>query len=266
MAGQGSTSGAPRFVVARYTINGSLDTSFNSTGFVITNIGGATNSAQAVILQPDGKIVAGGSNLVLGSNDFALVRYNTNGSIDTTFGTNGIVTTNFGSGSDSITHLALQTDGKIIAVGSVTIGGSVDFGLARYNSNGSLDNSFGTNGLVTTLIGTTDIPRAVLIQSDGKIVAIGQANIAGINEIALVRYNTNGFIDTTFGTNGLVITSFGPATADIAFEAVLQPDGKIVIAGQSNTDFALARYLIPSITISTLARNIRAKYTLVPLE
>jgi uncharacterized delta-60 repeat protein len=111
-----------------------------------------------------------------------------------------------------------------------------------------------------------------LVQPDGKIVAVGQTNALGTTDFALARYNTNGSLDTSFGSSGsgLVTTNFGSTSSDIALNAALQPDGRIVVAGQTNitggVDFALARYLFPAVTISTLAEDIRAKYSLIPLE
>lgn len=124
-------------------------------------------------------------------------------------------------------------------------------------ADGDLDTSFGTNGIVTTTISGTDIIYGAALQPDGKIVAVG---LAGGN-FGIVRYTSNGSLDSTFGTNGIVTTDLGGS--DQAYAAVLQPDGKIVAIGTANNDFALARYLIPSITISDRARDLRAKYDLI---
>lgn len=257
--GRSDVGGTNDFALARYNTNGSLDISFGTNGLVTTNFGGA-DAAAAAILQPDGKIIAVGQSDAGGTLDFALARYNTNGSLDISFGTNGLVRTNFG-GVDVALAVALQPDGKIIAAGI----SDTDFALARYNTNGSLDTSFGTNGLVITNVGGTDAATSVVLQSDGKIIAGGRSNVAGTTDFTLVRYTTNGSVDTTFGTNGFVTTSFG--ATDNLNGLLIQSDGKVVGGGQAGLtgtiDFALARYLIPSITISTLARDIRAKYFLL---
>jgi uncharacterized delta-60 repeat protein len=270
-AGQSNVGGNNNFALARYNPNGSLDASFGNSGLVTTNFSGtAQDEIFAAILQPDGKIVAVGASDAGGAGDnFALARYNANGSLDTSFGTGGLVTTNF-SGEDEAFAVILQPDGKIIAAGRSNALGANDFALARYNANGSLDTSFGTGGLVITNLGGTDRALAVILQPDGKIVAIGEADPIGIIQFALARYNPNGSLDTSFGSNGFVFTSFENSVNDLANAAAIQADGKIVVAGSAeiagNTDFALARYLIPSIEISLLAQNTRAKYFTVRLE
>ena len=223
-----------------------------------TDFPGLAAVASSVVIQPDGKIlVAGGAfpNFTF-LGDFELVRYNPNGTLDTSFGAGGIVTTSFpGQGSYAFA-LALQSDGKIIAAGTDFVNFSsedssnTDFGLERYNSDGTPDTTFGNGGQVTTdFDGFNDDAFSVLVQTDGKIVAVGSAkNPATFYDFAAVRYLANGTIDTTFGVAGRVRTDFGHADFDQARSAVLQPDGKIVAAGTAifnNTlsePFALARY------------------------
>ncbi len=262
--GVSDAGGTNDFALARYNTNGSLDTSFGTNGLVTTNFGGS-DTALAAILQPDGKIVAVGQSDAGGTIDFALARYNPNGSLDTSFGTNGLVRTNLGGGTDSASSAALQPDGKIVVAGSSDAGGTVDFAVARYNPNGSLDTSFGTNGFVLTNLGGTDVGSSMVLQSDGKIVVGGSSDAGGPFDFALARYTTAGVLDTSFGTNGFVFTNFGGV--DAINDILVQSDGKIVAGGQTlgggTTNFALARYLIPSIIISPLARDIRAKYFLL---
>src|SRR5205823_14849260 len=179
-----------------------------------------------------------------------------NGSLDTSFGNGGIVTTSFpGQGSYAFA-LALQSDGKIIAAGTDYVNFSsednsdTDFGLERYNPDGTPDTTFGNGGQVTTdFDGFNDDAFSVLIQPDGKIVAVGSAkNPTNYYDFAAVRYLANGTIDTTFGVAGNVRTDFGFADFDQARSAVLQPDGKIVAAGTAiftnglSELFAVARY------------------------
>ncbi len=235
------------FALARFDTDGSLDASFGTGGWVMTHFGSGTGTGVgALARQPDGKVVAAGGASNGTDTDFALARYNANGSLDTSFGTGGKVTTAISPGSDAASALALQPDGKLIVAGSDS---SRDFALARYNPNGSLDTSFGTGGKVTTPIGSgDDQARDIALQADGKLVAVGYSSDEGgafTMDFALVRYAADGSLDTSFGGTGKVRTNLGPAYDD-AFALVLQPDSKLVAAGYSDTgsegDFALARY------------------------
>ena len=193
IAGYSGNQPGRDFFVARYLPNGTLDNTFNSTGYVIIPLLG-DDYANAVALQSDGKIVAAGtSNL-----DFAVVRYNTNGSLDTSFDTDGIVTTEI-AGGDYINDVIIQPDGKIIAAG----GSGSDFSLARYDSNGSLDPTFDSDGKVLVDFGGFDYAFAAALQPDGKIVAAGYKYNIGM---AVARFNPNGSLDTSFHGAGKLIT------------------------------------------------------------
>ncbi|MCC7067988.1 MAG: hypothetical protein IT523_05995, partial [Burkholderiales bacterium] len=162
--------------LARYQANGSLDTSFNLTGKVISPIGSSGESAQAIALQPDGKIVVAGRCYNGNNVDFCLARYHPNGALDTSFDSDGKVITPIGSSSNSAGAIALQPDGKIVVAGRCDNGGNDDFCLARYQANGTLDTSFGSagNGKVITSIGSgNDQANALALQPDGKIVVAG---------------------------------------------------------------------------------------------
>jgi len=214
---------------------------------VITNIFPAitpptSSRAQAVAIQADGKIVAAGYADDGTKNVFALARYNSaDGSLDPGFGTGGIVTTPVGSVDAEGRALAIQTDGKLVAVGFSFNGSQEVFTLVRYNeADGSLDGAFGSGGVVTTAIGSLDDRAfAVAIQPDGKIVVAGYTsaifNSAVQSSIAVVRYNTDGSLDTAgFGTNGVVITTPDAVSASgaAANGLVIQPaDQKLVVAG-----------------------------------
>jgi uncharacterized delta-60 repeat protein len=245
-AGSSNNGSNYDFALARYNTDGTLDTNFGTGGKVITAIGSSTDVAYSVAIQSDGKIVAAGFSNNGSNNDFALVRYNTNGTLDTTFDSDGKVTTAIGSGNDVAYSVAIQSDGKIVAAGFGTVSNQ-DFALVRYNTDGSLDTSFDSDGKVTNSIGSSiDYARSVAIQSDGKIVAAGYSRSGGNNDdFALVRYNTNGTLDTTFDSDGKVTTAIGSG-ADIAYSVAIQTDGKIVAAGYSNNgsnvDFTLVRY------------------------
>ena len=225
--------------------SGDLDTTFNGTGRVTTPIGNGNEVAWAVAIQSDGKIVAAGDTFGP-TRDFAVVRYNADGTLDTSFDGDGKTTTDFNNSGDAGYAVALQADSKIILVGNTVTTGA-DFALARYNTNGSLDGTFGTGGKVTTdVLGvSSDTAYAVAVQADGKIVAGGIADNSGgsHSQVAVVRYNQNGSVDSTFGNNGRVAFTFGP-DINIADAIVIQPDGKIVVGGHSSAatgDFALAR-------------------------
>ena len=230
------------FAIARYDSNGSLDKTFGGgDGKVVTDFGGF-EEAYSVAIQINGKIVvAGGTTASGGDFDFAIARYNANGTLDNTFGGgDGKVITGFG-GQEMVNSVAIQSNGKIVAAGYTNAsGGDNDFALARYNSNGTLDNTFSGDGKVITGFGGGDVCSSAAIQDDGKIVAGGFTD----GGFALARYNKNGTLDKTFSKDGLVTTAIiGGVISAIA----IQSDGKIIAAGGddlpfSGGDFALARY------------------------
>ena len=235
------------FALARYNIDGSLDTSFDTDGKVTTPIGPSDNVAYASFIQSDGKIVAGGYSYTDPNNwDFALARYNTNGSLDTNFDTDGLVITSISGLDDFIYSVAIQSDGKIVAAGYSNNGSNHDFAVARYTTAGALDTTFNSTGKVTTAIGSAneDI-QSIAIQSDGKIVAGGFSNNGTNEDFALIRYTTAGALDTTFNSTGKVTTTIGTGN-ERAYSVIIRGDGKIVAGGyttiSSTIDFALVRY------------------------
>lgn len=168
------------------------------------------------------------------------------GALDLTFGGTGKVSSEFG-GDD--TAMVLQPDGKIIMVGG-NAGTGADFLVARYDTDGTLDESFGGTGtgfVTTDIAGGTDEARAVALQSDGRIIVVGSARVGSNDDFAVVRYGGNGVLDTTFGTLGKITTDFA-AGRDRAMAVAIQPDDRIVVAGDAimpapgNTDFGVARY------------------------
>ena len=192
------------------------------------------------MLQPDGKIVAVGTTDLLGRGNFALIRYNSNGTPDTSFN-GGTVLVGPAGGAYSC---LLQPDGKIVAVGATNLLGGVKFALIRYNSNGSIDTSF-NNG--TVKIGPAGVVKAALLQPDGKIIAAG-GPIGDPAPALLARYNTDGSVDATFGHLGAQGVVTAPTITDPFQAALLQPDGKIIGLGTLNAvtyDFVLARYINP---------------------
>lgn len=225
--------------------DGDLDATFGSGGKVTTDFFGSFDAASAVAIQRDGKIiVARTATRIINADftfDFALVRYNIDGSLDPTFGSTGKVTTDFFNSSDSAKALAIQIDGKIVVAGNID---NSDFALARYNSDGSLDTTFGLGGKVTTNFGAIDTVSAVALQTDGKIIVVGGAGDS--TRLALARYSSDGSLDSTFGSGGRVLTQVSDFT-QFAYAVALQPDGKIIIAGVAvnagtSYDFVLVRY------------------------
>jgi uncharacterized delta-60 repeat protein len=233
------------FALVRYNTDGSLDTSFSGDGKVTTAVGSSDDIINSIQIQSDGKIVAAGYSYNGPNSDSALARYNTDGSLDTSFSGDGKVTTSVGSENDTIESIVLQTDGKIVTAGFSDDGPNEDFALARYNTDGSLDTSFDTDGKVTTDILSNEVAYSVALQSDGKIVAAGYSDNGTKGYFALVRYNTNGTLDTTFDTDGKVTAAVG--SIDDGIESVLvQSDGKIVAVGYSDRgtyyEMAVARF------------------------
>jgi len=243
----GDASATKTFTVTVRGPAGSVDTSFAS-GKVITTVGVSEDYAEALAVQPDGKVLVVGRSAGATNTDFAVVRYNRDGDLDTGFGTGGKVTTPVNAGSDEAYAVALQSDGKILVAGTTeTTANSYDFALVRYNADGSLDTGFGTGGKVTTPFGTSpDKAYAIAVQPDGKIVLGGEATVPTYGyDFALVRYNADGSLDTGFGTGGKVTTSLkADSGRDVIFSLTQQTVGgqpRIVAVG-GDGDFLLARY------------------------
>lgn len=246
-----------RGLVVRYNADGSLDTTFGVGGFVYESAHSSHETIfNAVAIQSDGKIVAAGYFVESGGcarDQSWVVRYNANGTRDTTFGGDGEVEYPYlyvnGCPVDSYHYgVAVLNNGKIVVAGaSKNASSNLDFAAARFNANGTLDTSFNLDGLATISIGTsTDVANAVRIQPvTGKILLAGYSyNSATSNNFALVKLDTNGLVDLSFGSAGKVTTDTG--WDDRAY-AVAFSGSKIVAAGkQSNAatgaDFSLARY------------------------
>jgi uncharacterized delta-60 repeat protein len=217
------SSGQDRFAVVRYQPNGSLDTSFNGTGIVITPVN-TQSGATSVALQADGKIVVAGFS----NTSFAVVRYQPNGSLDTSFNGTGIVIPPVNYGSDA-RSVALQEDGKIVVVAG---SGSNDSIIVRYNANGSLDTSFNGTGRIFAPFSTV---TSAAIQTDGKIVVAGSSlNSASLNKFTISRYTGDGSPDTSFGGTGKVVIPGESPSTGRAYSVAIQPDGKIVAAGSTS--------------------------------
>lgn len=213
---------------------GALDLGFDGDGKVLTNFSfQSSDSARATVVQPDGKIVVAGDS----NGKFALARYDSNGSLDASFGSGGIVTTTIGSGFAEAHALALQPDGKIVVAGNASNGSNQDFAVARYTSAGVLDTgSFGGAAGFVMLTGPIqngyDTALGVAVQADGKIIVVGHFNnqLTGAASFRVIQYDSAGMLVPGFGTNGIASGGSG-----VARSVVIQPDGKLLVAGQDES-------------------------------
>ncbi|MEL6750483.1 MAG: tandem-95 repeat protein, partial [Pseudomonadota bacterium] len=224
-------------VTARINADGTIDTTFGTNGVATTDIG-SIDEIRQIALQADGKILQAGKTNGPGSSDMVLMRYNTDGTLDTTFGANGIVATDIAGNNDDVTSITVQDDGRIVTVGHTGSGGTVDTVVARYNSDGSFDATFGNSGIVVLNVAPArDEGMGVHILEDGKLLITGQGRFSGSDEHVILRLNTDGSLDPSFGTGGVVATGvFGNVA-----ETLVQPDGKIVLV-ESGLDFGVTRY------------------------
>ena len=238
----------------RYTIDGALDTSFGGNGKLpqvfVPNV---VNGTQSLALLPNGKFLVAGTCSDLGDNDFCVLRFNANGSIDSTFGTFntnagiGASVTPVGVGDDRLSAMLTQPDGKIVLAGTCNNGVDRDFCTARYLPNGTLDASFGSGGkVITAFSNRDDVLSAMALQPDGKLVLAGYCNNGTTDTVCALRYEINGALDTGFGVGGKLTTSVGSGYSAALAVAVLT-DGKLLIAAQcltgSKVEFCLLRYL-----------------------
>lgn len=235
------------FCAVRYNAFGLPDESFGANGARVTPIGVGTDRAEAIVVQPDGKLVVAGYCSPLTNptdsslNDMCAVRYNSDGEIDTGFGNSGKVIAPADGIADRAKAITLQPDGKIVVVGSC----NSRLCLSRYEVNGALDLSFGTNGKVLTNFGNVvDWGPALVVQPDGKVVISGICSVSSQNLFCVQRYNDSGSIDPTFGLSGSVTTAMG--TEGNAYSLALQRDGKLIVAGwctyNNVIQFCAARY------------------------
>ncbi|MCG3111157.1 MAG: PxKF domain-containing protein [Candidatus Manganitrophus sp. SB1] len=241
--------------LVRYLQDGSLDTSFGTGGFITDGLPHADVPFQAadalhqILVLPDGKILAGGvTNAASNDDNVWLGRYHSDGTLDESFGSGGkVISERLGGNNHQPPHpFGIQSDGKIIIIGYITTSTN-DFGLERYNNDGTIDLTFGADGLVTTDFGgTTDSNNGVSIQPDDKILVGGES----ASRLALARYNSDGTLDTGFGFGGLVALQIGDRGSRL-HAMIAQPDGKILAAGfgdprtgepVQNLDFALIRF------------------------
>lgn len=243
------------FNAIRYNADGTRDTSFGVNGLVMTDISSNYDYAMAVAVQPDGKIVVAGHGYYGNRNGyhFIVVRYNNNGTLDDSFGSSGIVVTPVDRfTNDEVADMLLQPDGKIVVVGRVYTSTSCRIALVRYLSNGQLDGSFGASGAAFAPIHCHSKNYEVLamaMQTDGKFVVSGGEHNGVDYDMLVTRFTASGALDTSFGNAGYVRTAIG-AYHEWGQKVVIQPDGKIIVAGKmtlysatnSSSDTAVVRY------------------------
>jgi uncharacterized delta-60 repeat protein len=255
-------------VIARFNENGTLDKDFRIKVFDDTNFPDSLQHyLRAVALQPDGKIIMAGDMLGKeGDNYITLGRLTTGQDpwLDPSFGTNGrgTVVTPLAGFIQSRGAIAIQPDGKIVIAGTMTDSYNPlneNLVLARYNSNGTLDTTLGGNGIVITDLGQNETGNDLALQTDGKILVAGKSYSGNASDVLLVRYNSDGTLDTTFGNGGKVISDLGGS--DSAAGIVLQPDGKLLAAGAKDGDAVLARYNVSAVPSSTKTVVFKSKGT-----
>ena len=239
-------------ILGRYNINGTIDTSFGTDGFVlINNLEIDGTGSKMLLIQPDGKIVVTGSNFGNSGYDFHTYRFHANGSPDITFGNNGVVITDISNSLDEPTALILQPDNKLLVLGTYSVVFNTRLLCAvRYTADGAIDNSFGTSG--KALFGSLAANYSnqlmdVILETNGKIVLGAQHNIQGEQgNFVLAKLNADGAIDTGFGTNGARITNFGGNDFLMSIQKI---NGKYYAFGSSTENdnqskIAVARYSI----------------------
>ena len=216
-----------------------LDPEFGEEGIKIIDLNGEEDFGWSIAVQNDEKIVMGGFSFNGNNNDFALVRLDPNGELDTEFGINGIVLTDFSNSDDRAYTVLVQDDQKILLVGDSNAENSefrFNIALARYNPDGSLDETIGDGGKViehfNKSLNSNDTGRSALLQNDGKIV-VGSGTFTGEGQFILMRFNSNGILDKSFGVGGKVGTSV-VGLQDVIEEIVLQKDNKLLAIGRAN--------------------------------
>ena len=254
------TGGGHGFLVVRFTVAGVSDPTFGSGGRALAPFGGTLVFGRAVALQDDGGIVIGGGVLA-GRLAFGLARFTATGELDAGFGTGGeLVLPIVGTTFSQVTSLALQSAGRIIAAGSA-ISTNPAFAMVRLNPDGSLDETFGVQGIQRTNFfpGSSDLGTAVAVLPDDKIIVAGSTGRPAFGrQIALACYTVDGSLDSSFGQGGLVTTQFPLSIADFANALALVGDGRIILAGSTpfnagTNSCALVRYHLNDLAVTESA-------------
>jgi uncharacterized delta-60 repeat protein len=242
----GTTQHDPNFDIflVRYDEYGQIDPYFGLGGIVITNINSGHDIGKSLAIQNDGKLIVAGFTYSEDNFYMTLLRYDSNGKLDSTFAKGGIAITDIKSSIGKL-DLAMQNDGKIILVGPSEVDNTHHFTVVRFNNNGSPDNSFGKNGITKTIIGDFSEAESVAIDSFGNIVVAGTTGLEN-ESFVVAMYNQNGILDPGFGLNGIVKINFNNSRVDRAHSLIIENDGKIIVAGETTheyTTFGLVRLI-----------------------
>ena len=246
VAGTCSDLGDNDFCVLRFNADGSIDSTFGTSGATITPVGVGDDRAGSMLTQPDGKIVVAGTCNNGVDRDFCAARYLPNGTLDASFGSGGKVITAFSNRDDALGTMALQPDGKLVLAGSCDNGTIATVCALRYEINGALDTGFGVGGKLTTSVGSGfSAAGAMAVLTDGKLLIAAQCLTGSKVDFCLLRYLANGALDTAFGSSGARVTSVGTGN-DYVTSMTLQPDGKVLLAGYcavgGQFDFCAVRF------------------------
>jgi len=237
VVGGTKTNNGDGFAVVRLLSNGSLDPAFGTAGLVETKVGNTSHVLRAIALQPDGKILIAGYTRFVGQNfDFAVLRYSSDGVLDSTFGNGGVVLTDFATRTDQAMAMALMADGRILVAGQTLTDDLTvaDMAFARYNADGSLDTTFGSGGrAMVDVRGTPDEARSVALVPGGKILAAGISRdpAASRTDMVAVRLSADGALDATFGNAGFFLTNFGGPGSQTAQTVVVDTAGRPLLGG-----------------------------------
>ena len=250
VAGWARLVNTPSCSVSRFLSDGTPDPDFGVDGTVITDAVPGSELLEAVAIAPDGKIVVGG--IVLGVLDMVVMRHLANGMPDTTFGSGGVVALDLFNNVDRVRDLVVRPDGRILLAGVVAMSGSPEFGMVQLNVDGSLDQSFGTNGVVSTYFPTTSEAWALALMPDGRFVAAGRSAPQGEGDVAVARYLPDGSLDPSFDGDGMVVIDLG-TWDDRAMGVEVLSDGRIVISANKEFEQAVLRLLPDGTADSTFA-------------
>ncbi|HEX7416410.1 MAG TPA: hypothetical protein VF315_00025, partial [Steroidobacteraceae bacterium] len=254
----GRSIAANEMFVARFSTDGTPDLTFGADGHVLVPFASTAGAGFALLQDPDGKIVvAGQGQTSLGNYDFAVVRLNGDGSFDTTFGTSGIATFNGGGFDEAAAGLVRQSDGKLVVAGWSNASGNYNIFFVRFTTTGTLDTTFGSGGVRAVDFGGIDEAHSLTQQADGSLIAAGltSSGAGAAANMAIVRVTANGTLDTSFNGTGKQTVAFGALRSSVE-SVVVQPDGKIVLAGsvQDNSTTTTTNGIVTSTTDCALAR------------
>ena len=237
LAGESSNGSDGDVIVIRLDSNGNLDPNFGKNGIYTYDGGNGYDAIVDILVQPDDSIVMCGSSNNGTDNDLIVIRLNANGTTDTAFGSNGVATYHKSDSHDTALRLTVQNDGKILVTGTSHNGSNYDVLVARFNTNGTLDTSFGTSGITIYNGGDYDRGYGIDVNSEGKILVTGVRTKPGQDitdyDIPVICFDSNGVLDTSFGNNGIVL--YDGALREQCFDLIVQSDDTILVTGQSGS-------------------------------